>query len=63
MCQEDAESHLQEPDLFSIIVMSRSKGRHFMGKFIKWTIIIAVVVVSVYSLYHMVKSRTCCEEK
>lgn len=32
-----------------------------MGKFIKWTIIIAVVVVSIYSLYHLLKSRTCCE--
>lgn len=63
MCHEDAVSLLQELDFFSIIVVLRPKGRHFMGKFIKWTIIIAVVVVSVYSLYHLVKSRTCCEEK
>jgi len=28
-----------------------------MGKIIKWTVIIAIVVVAIYSLYHMLKSR------
>lgn len=28
-----------------------------MGKLIKWTLIIAVVAVSVYSLYHLLKTR------